>query len=154
MERTFIWGWSKGTYYMPIIAIVMVLPIIWIFLIHIPVLGIGFLSLFAFLGWLQYMVIHNSKYIVTDKEIVVEMFWTKPKKYLIDKIQRIEYVDLGTDWGRNSPSARFQFAIYFERRYLKSVEPRLFGPADRNSFVATLLEINPNITVVEEEIKI
>lgn len=132
---------------MPIIGIVMVLPIIWIFLIHIPVLGIGFLALFAFLGWLQYMIIHNNKYIVTDKEIIVEMFWTKTKKYFIDKIQRIEYVDLGTDWGRNPPNARYQLAIYFDRKYVKSVEPIRFGPDNRDEFVEALLQSNPNIEI-------
>ena len=134
---------------MPILGFVMVLPIIWIFLIYVPVLGIGFIALMAFLGWLQYMTVHNNKYIVTDKEIVIEMFWTKTRKYLIDKIQRIEYVDLGTDWGRYPPNARYQLAIYFDRKYVKSVEPIRFGPSDRNSFVATLLEINPSIVIKE-----
>ena len=147
MERTFKTAWGKGTYYMTVIGIIMILPLIWICLIKILFLGIGFIAIMAFVLWFQYMVINNSKYLVANNEIIVKFFWTKPKKFLIDKIQRIEYVDLGTDWGRNSPSARFQLAIYFERKYLKSVEPRLFGPDNRDEFVEVLMQSNPNIIV-------
>lgn len=147
MNREFNMAWGKGTYYSTVIGIIMILPLTWICLIKIPFFGIGMLAIMAFVFWHQYMVIHNSKYLVANNEIIVKFFWTKPKKYLIDKIQRIEYIDIGTDWGRNSPSARFQLAIYFERKYLKSVEPRLFGPDNRDEFVEVLMQSNPNIIV-------
>lgn len=44
--------------------------------------------------------------------------------------------------------------IYFDRKYIKSIEPRRFGLEDRESFVNTLIEINPNIIVEKEETKI
>ncbi|MCI9042587.1 MAG: hypothetical protein HFJ93_01540 [Muribaculaceae bacterium] len=147
MDKSFIMGWSKATRIMPIAGALMLSPIIAVSFTAIPLLGLGLLAPVVFMIWLQYMTIRGGKYIVTGNEIIVKMFWTKTRRFSIDKIQKIDYIDLGTDWGRCPPNTRLQLAVYFERKYVKSVEPFRFGPSDRDGFVEALLEHNPGIIV-------
>lgn len=144
-------GWSKATYIMSFIMILLELPLIVTFLIKIPLLGLGFVALTGFVVWLLFKVIHTNRYIVEGDEIVVKLFWTKARRYRIDKIQKIEYIDFRTDWGGTPPNLRYQLAIYFERGYVKSADPFLFGPKDRDGFVDALLETDPGIPVCKND---
>ena len=145
-------GWSKVSYYLWVIGAILLLPLIVILLVNVLFLGLLFLALLGLIGWLQYRVMHENRYIVFQDEVAVRMVVYKTRCYRIDMIKSINYVDIGTDWfGRTPPNGRYQLAVYFERSYLKSVEPLWFGPVDRDGFVAALLEVNPDIVVDRSE---
>lgn len=101
--------------------------------------------------WFNCAAFKKNHYEIVDGEIIIKYFAGKSKRHPIDKIFKIEYIDVGTEWMRFSPSGRYQLAAYFDRQYFKSVEPRRFGPEDRDAFVAALLEIKPDIEVIREE---
>lgn len=140
-------GWSKACIVRLTITIILLLPVILFMIAEGPYLGIPVGGMIAFEVWFSYKTIHTNRYVVADNEIAVIQFWRKTKIYRIDRIMKIEYADLGYDWGRTAPNARFQLAIYFTRDYVKSVMPFRFGPADRDGFVESLLESNPSIEV-------
>lgn len=94
MDKSFIMGWSKATRIMPIAGALMLSPIIAVSFTAIPLLGLGLLAPVVFMIWLQYMTIRGGKYIVTGNEIIVKMFWTKTRRFSIDKIQKIDYLSL------------------------------------------------------------
>ena len=146
-DRIFKMGWSKATYVVPAIGIALQLFMSSVLFVAFPPVGLLFLAFILFMVWMQYKSIRSARYIVTDNEIRVKRFWYKTRNFRVDKIRKIVYIDLGTDFGRNPPNARYQLLIYFERTYLKSVMPIRVGPADRDGFVDALLELNADIEV-------
>lgn len=148
MGKSFKMGWSKVTYYNVVFVVTITSPLIFFALVDRPCVGIPLLVFTLFMVWLQYQTFRHSRYLVDGNEITVQMFWTKPRRYEINRILRIDYIDTGTDWvGRYPPNTRHQVAILFERKYVKSVTPFRFGPADRDGFVKAVLESNPAIVV-------
>jgi len=152
MEYTFKMAWGKGTNYGLAIGTAMELILAFgAVLGGCLYLGLGILVLTAMMIWFQRLIIKRSRYEICNNELIVKAFANKKITYPINLIQKIEYVDLGTEWGRNTPNSRHQLAIYFDRKYIKSVEPRHFGPEDRHAFVKAILDINPDIIVDENE---
>lgn len=152
MERTFRMAWGKGAYYSLTIGVIVELVMIFTFIkFGLLYLGIGLLIFCMLLIWLQYSAIRNNRYEITESDLIARCFGDKKRIYPIDKIHKIVFVDCGTDWQKTPPNCRYQLAIFFDRKYIKSVEPRRFGPEDRNAFVDALLEINPQIIVDKEE---
>ncbi len=150
--QTFKMAWGKGVYFSLAYTVVVFIPLIW------ATCSGGAFSLTAAIAILlclvslmQWFALHKNRYIITDSDIIVKNFGEKARTYPIDKITRIEYVDLGTDWMKTPPNSRYQLAIWFDRKYIKSVEPRRFGPVDREGFVEAILKINPSITVEGQE---
>lgn len=155
MKETFKMGWGKKVHSIFVVGVLMELVLAGVALsVNLLYLGLGILVLTALMVWFQCMTFKKNCYVIDGDEIAVKPFGGKPQKYDISKIQRINYVDIGTECGRGAPNARFQLAIYFERKYLKSYEPRLFAPEDRDSFVKLLTQLNPDIIVDTEEKKI
>ncbi|MCM1142934.1 MAG: PH domain-containing protein [Muribaculum sp.] len=155
MERTFKMAWGKGTLYGSIIGVFMELLLIFVFFkVGLIYFGFGLLTLFGLLMWFQYAAFQKNRYEINGNDLIVKCIGDKKRIYPIDKIQKIQLVDYGTEWVRPAPTSRHQLLLYFDRKYFKSVEPRRFGPEDREAFVNTLLEINTNIEVVKEEIKL
>lgn len=152
MAQIFKMGWSKAPYYISAVGIgvMLIFPYV-MFAVGVFFVGILFLATILFTVWFQWKIISKSRYELNGDEIIIKVFWCKQRVFLINKIKKIEYVDLGTDFVRNTPNSRHQLAIYFERKYLKSVEPRLFGPEERDAFVKAILEVNPEVVVDENE---
>ena len=73
--------------------------------------------------------------------------------YPIDRIDRVQYFDLGVEYSRGVNNSRYQLGIYFDRSLFKSVEPIAFCPVDRDGFVAALLAVNPTIPVNRQDIR-
>lgn len=155
MESTFKMAYGKGAKYSVIIGAILELALISTFFkVGLLYLGSGFLALCGLQVWFVCVSIRNNHYEISGDDLIVKCFGDKKRIYPIDKIQKIEFVDYGTEWVRPAPNSRHQLLLYFDRKYFKSVEPRRFGPEDREAFVNTLLETNPNIEVVKEEIKL
>lgn len=154
MCETFKMGWGKKVCYIFAIGVLMELVLVGVLLKVSLYLGLGFLLLTVLMVWFQFMTMRKNHYVVDRGAIAVNVFGMKTRKYDISKIQRINYVDIGTECARSVPNGRFQLAIYFERKYLKSSEPRLFAPEDRDAFVKLLTQLNPDIIVDTEEKKI
>lgn len=128
-------AWGKGAYYgMAIGYVIEFVMICKFFIVGLFYHGIGFLAFLGLILWFQYATIKNNRYEINGDNLIVRCFADEARIYPIDKIQKIVFVDLGTDW--------------------QSIEPRRFGLEDRESFVNTLIEINPNIIVEKEETKI
>lgn len=152
MAQIFKMGWSKAIYYISAVGIgVMLIFAYVLFAVGVFFGGIFLLASIMFMVWLQWKTISTCRYELNGDEIVIRGFGCRQRVYLINKIKKIEYVDLGTDLGRNPPNSRYQLAIYFERKYIKSVEPIRFGPEERDAFVKSILEVNPNVVVDENE---
>lgn len=114
---------------------------------------IAILTVFVIIIMISFMSFFKSKYVIADGEILVDFYSDEKRNYSIDKITKIAYIDISSKWRPFSAEPRHQLAIYFERSYLKSIEPRNFFPADRDAFVDALLEVKPNIDVEKIEIK-
>lgn len=114
--------------------------------------GLGIVALTLVVGCLVIYSMRRTRYEISDSEILVRCLGESNKRYLIDKIQKIQYIDINTEWARYAPNCRFQLAVYFERSYFKSVEPRYFGPSDRDAFVDAILKVNPDIQVNRDDI--
>ncbi len=141
-------SFGRGAYYMIAIGIVVEsLMAIGAFYLGITSLGIIIVLGILIMAGLAYTSFYRDRYEVTDSEIITHVFGSKKRAYAIDKITLIRYIDLGTEWGRNPPNARYQLEIHFDRAYLKSVMPIRFAPDDRDAFVAALLPINPTISI-------
>lgn len=155
MEQIFKMAWGKGAYFSLAIGVIVELVLICIFfMVGAFYLGIILVALCVLMVWFQYATIKNNRYEVSGNDLIVKCFGDKKRVYPIDKIQKIVYVDCGTDWQKTPPNSRYQLAVYFDRKYIKSVEPRRFGPEDRDAFVEILFKINPNIVIEQEEINI
>lgn len=152
MEKTFKMAWGKGANYILAIGIATeILFAIVAFRAGILYLGLGILALTAMTLWFQRMTVKKSRYEICNNELIVRAFADKKRIYPINKIQRIKYIDLGTDWARTPPNSRHQLAIYFDKKYIKSVESRRFGPEDRDEFVDAILLVNPDVVVDRNE---
>lgn len=114
---------------------------------------IATLAVIAILIYISFMSFLKSRYEIKDNEIIVNFYSEDKRNYRIDKITKIAYIDTSSKWRPFSKVPCHQLAIYFDRAYLKSIEPRTFYPADRDAFVETILRVNPNIPVEREEIK-
>lgn len=148
-------AWGKGAFWSMAIGLTVELMLIFlIFMAGAIYLALGLLAFCIMIIWLQCAAIRHNRYEITGDSIIVRCLGEKKRIYLIEKIQKIVFVDCGTEWMRNPPNSRYQLAIHFERKYIKSVEPRRFGPVDREAFVRILLGINPDIIVENDEKKI
>lgn len=154
MGKTFKMAFGKGAYYAVFIGTMMELVLVIVMSLVKLYIGLLFLLMVILTLWFCSMSVRRSRYIVTEDEIIVALYADRKRKFCIDRISKINYVDTGTEWARNAPNARHQLAIYFDRKYLKSVEPRYFAPEDRNAFVEELLRHKPDITVNTEEEKL
>lgn len=109
-----------------------------------------FLSISSFYSFMSYF---KSKYVIRGNELIVDFFSDEKRIYPIDKITKITYIDTSSEWRPLSREPRHQLAIYFERSFIKSIEPLSFKPLDRDSFVEAILKVNPGIEVESNEIK-
>lgn len=114
---------------------------------------IAILVVFVIIIMISFMSFFKSKYVITDGEILVDFYSDEKRNYFIEKITKIAYIDTSSKWRPFSAEPRHQLAIYFERSYLKSVEPRNFFPADRDAFVDAILKVKPDICVQRTEMK-
>lgn len=146
-------AFGRGAYYSLIIGSIIELVMVVVFLRISLWLGIVFLLLMVGAMWLSCMSISKSHYEITSQELILHMFGSGKKKYLIDRIRKIIFVDMGTEWIHYPPNARYQLEIYFDRKYLKSVEPVRLAPEDRVGFVDCLLERNPEIIIEKDEVR-
>lgn len=80
-------GWSKVSYYLWVIGAILLLPLIVILLVNVLFLGLLFLALLGLIGWLQYRVMHENRYIVFQDEVAVRMVGYKTRCYRIDMIK-------------------------------------------------------------------
>lgn len=155
MEQTFKMAWGKGTYYnLIILFFIMSFFICFTLMMDEFWISVGLLVLCLIIAGCQYAAIKINCYIIRENKIIVKKFTWKERIYPIDKIFKIEYIDIGTQWSDYPPNSRYQLAVYFDRIYLKSIMPRRFGPENRKAFINYLLEINPHIIVGKEEKKI
>ncbi|MDO4335598.1 MAG: hypothetical protein Q4C37_07215 [Bacteroidales bacterium] len=95
----------------------------------------------------------KNRYEINDSDIIVDFYGQEKNRYQIDKITKIVYIDTASKWRPFSRQARYQLAIYFERSYLKSIEPRCFFPADRDRFAEAILKINPRVCVEKTDVR-
>lgn len=155
MESTFKMAWGKGAKYSVIIGVILELVLISTFFkVGLLYFGLGFLAFCGLQVWFVFASIRNNHYEINRNDLIVKCFGGKKEIYSIDKIQKIQFVDYGTEWVRPAPTSRHQLLLYFDRKYFKSVEPRRFGPEDREAFVESLIGINHNIEVKRDEIKL
>lgn len=73
--------------------------------------------------------------------------------YPVDKIEKICYVDTKRHRWQMITTNRYQLAVFFDKSYIKSIEPLYFSPVDRDDFVAELTKTNPKIIVNRAYVK-
>lgn len=99
-----------------------------------------------------YMVRTRSSIELTDDEIVVRRWLCGSKSFPIDKVETIRIVDFDKDkvdkltkdyrlpmaMGRVDLYPRKGVIVFFDRKWIKSVQPILFNPADLSQFANAL----------------
>lgn len=153
MERKFRIEVDRRTCVVTLIEVALV--VLWLFLRFklnsiasggvLVILGIGIYHTF--------MRYFKSGYMVSDEEIIVDIFSDEKRTYPIDMITMIVYIDTVSKWHPFSRQPRHQLAIFFKRSFIKSIEPVCFAPQNRDAFVDAILTSNPDITVEIAEIK-
>lgn len=108
---------------------------------------IGFICMFTY----DLNAAIHAGYIIRGRELISKGR-NGTRTYPIGWIQKICYVDTKRYRGQMIMN-RYQLAIYFDRNYIKSIEPLYFSPSDRDAFVAELKEKNPNIIVNTTDVK-
>ena len=113
--------------------------------------GIGNLLIAVGVGMFGYgRLLNPPVYIIDDNTITLKNAVGRTE-YPIDRIVRIQYFDLETEYSRGFNNSRLQLGIYFDRSLFKSVEPIAFCPDNRDGFVEALLSRNPSIQVNRED---
>lgn len=108
MEQTFKMAWGKGARYMLVIGAILELMIILpFFKVGLFYFGFGFLVLYGLLIWFICVSLRNNHYEINDNDLIVKSFGDKKRTYPIDKIQKIVFVDYGTEWLRKPPNSRY-----------------------------------------------
>lgn len=109
--------------------------------------------------WFEFAVhmIRTRSFItLTDKEIVVKRWMSHRVSYPIDKIECVRVVDFDTDhvdkltqyyrlpmpMGRVNLYPQKGVIVFFDRKWIKSVHPVFFNPANTRLFAQTLAEIS------------
>lgn len=127
-----------------VLSVILLVKEIWL-------VGIGELLVTVGLGAYIYRKFCNPPvYIIDDNTITLENNGSRTV-YPIDRIMRIQYFDLETEYSRGFNNSRLQLGIYFDRSLFKSVEPIAFCPDDRDGFVEAILARNPSIQVNRED---
>lgn len=105
--------------------------------------------------WFEFMVhmIRTKSYIeLIDNKIVFKRWMCRKVSYPINKIERIQVVDFDTDvvdkltqdyrlplsMGMVDVYPRKGVIVFFERKWIKSVQPILFNPIDSELFAYSL----------------
>lgn len=117
-------AFGRGAYYSlaigTLLELVMAAVVIFVGVFY---LGLGIILLTVAMVWFCWAIYQKSHYEITDSEIMVCLYGSKKKRYPIDKITEIRYIDTGTEWKEYPPNARYQLEIYFDKKYLKSIMP-------------------------------
>lgn len=148
----FTMTYSRGLPYITIACLVTLLGLSVILLVkEIWLVGIGELLVTVGLGTYIYRKLHKPPvYVIDDDTITLDNSGSRTV-YPIDRMIRIQYFDLGTEYSRGFNNSRLQLGIYFDRSLFKSVEPIAFCPDDRDGFVEAILARNPSIQVNRED---
>ncbi len=149
-DRIFVWSMGIG------------FMVIFILLPHngniYPFLIFGLISMLIPI-WFEFMVhkIRTKSYIeLIDNKIVFKRWMCRKVSYPIDKIESIQVVDFDTDvvdkqtqdymlpvaMGKVDLYPRKCVIVFFERKWIKSVRPVFFNPANPELFAQTLAEIS------------
>ncbi len=151
---TFKMSYGRAVPYISVFCLTLLLILsIKLLLVKVWLIGAGALLITVGLALFVYKVLHNPPvYVIDDTTISFKQFY-RQDIYPIDRINRIQYIDLGVEYSRGPNNSRLQLAIYFDRSLFKSTEPRAFCPVDRDGFVEALLTRNPAIEVIREDIR-
>lgn len=146
--KTFRMSYGRAVPYICGGGVVVILLLSYVLLAHgILWVGGGMLILSVATAVWMAMVFRNPPVYVVDDGFITLRNMGKQTSYPIDRIDRIQYFDLGVEYSRGTNNARFQVGIYFDRSLFKSVEPIAFCPDDRDGFVNAILALNPTIPV-------
>lgn len=147
-DRIFVWGFS--------ICMVIVLVLI----PQAGYIAVIFALIYMLIPlWFEfgiYMVKARSSLELTDNEIIVRRWMCRHKSFPIDKIDSIHIVDFDKDkvdklmqdyrlpmaMGRVNLYPRKGVIVFFNRKWIKSVQPILFNPMDCNQFATALSNIS------------
>lgn len=154
-DRIFVWGMCIGI----MVALILIPKNGNIY----PFLFFGLLYMLIPL-WFEIMVhmIRTKSYIaLIDNEIVVKRWMCRKVSFPIDKIESVRVVDFDTDvvdkqtkdyrlpmaMGRVNLYPQKGVIVFFDRKWIKSVQPIFFNPADPERFAQDLAEESGTISV-------
>lgn len=142
-DRISVWGLCIG------VAVALVLSVSNITLVAIFTLLYMLIPLWFEFG--IYMVRTRSSLELTDGEIIVRRWLRRHQSFPIDKVESIHIVDtknltdkrikdyrLPISMGRVNLYPTEGVLVFFDRKWIKSVQPILFNPADLNQFAKAL----------------